>query len=312
MPNENSNILPVKHISSAVEKAKQDIMDGLSPDQAGLKCRWDKVNRALLGSWRFNNVYLLAGASGHGKSFILNMLHQDFCDPKLNGNFKKPFLILHFCFEMSASDEVLRTLSTITKKSYAELISAHKKLEDYEEVIKNLDVLKDRQIYYVETSGNLNQIYNTVKATKEKFPDYELVISLDHTLLTNYSNERDEIELLAETAKLAILIRKEFQALVILVGQLNDKIEDPKRLTNKAMMAPTRTDIHGSKQVYWACDYIWVAHRPELFNIERYMRMNYETGGLIAFHLIKSRKGVPGLIRLREKLSEGNIEEWKD
>lgn len=312
MEKENSNILPVNHISHAIEKARADILDGLSPDQAGLKCRWDKVNKALLGSWRFNNVYLLAGASGHGKSFILNMLHQDFCDPKLNSNFKKPFLILHFCFEMSASDEVLRTLSTITKKSYAELISAHKKLEDYEEVIKNLDVLKDRQIYYVETSGNLNQIYNTVKATKEKFPDYELVISLDHTLLTNYNGERDEIELLAETARLAITLRKEFQALVILVGQLNDKIEDPKRLTNKSMQAPTRTDLHGSKQIYWACDYIWVAHQPILFNIERYTRMNYPTEGLIAFHLIKSRKGVPGLIRLREKLAEGNIIQWED
>jgi replicative DNA helicase len=192
------------------------------------------------------------------------------------------------------------------------LISAHKKLEDYEQILKSLETLKDRQVYYVETAGNLSQIYNTVKHVKDTHPEYELVISLDHTLLTTYQDEKDEIELLAETARLAIQLRKDFEALVILVGQLNDKIEDPKRLTNKAMQVPSRTDIHGSKQIYWACDYIWVAHRPELFNIERYTRYNYETQGLIAMHLIKSRKGVPGLIRLREKLAEGNIIQWED
>jgi replicative DNA helicase len=307
-----SNTLPYKHISQALDKARSDILEGLSDDQAGLRCRWDRVNKTMLGGWRFDNVYMLAGASGSGKSFILNMLHQDFCNSDLNSNFKKPFLILHFCFEMSASDEVLRTLSTLTKKSYAELLSAHKKLEDYEQVIKNLDVLRDRQIYYVETSGNLGQMYNTIKQFKEKFPNHELVVTHDHTLLTEYTNEKTEIDLLAKSARLYIDIRKEFKALIIPVSQLNDKIEDPKRIANKALHFPTKTDVHGSKQMYWACDYVWVIHRPESLNIEKYGRMNYMTNGLIAMHLIKSRKGVPGLVRLREKLSEGQIIQWED
>lgn len=312
MTNENFKVLPVTHISQALNKARSDILEGLSDDQAGLKCRWDRINKALLGSWRFDNVYMLAGASGSGKSYILNMLHQDFCNEELNSNFKKPFLILHFCFEMSASDEVLRTLSTVTKKSYAELLSAHKKLEDYEQIISKLDVLKDRQIYYVETSGNLNQIYNTIKAFKVRFPNHELVITLDHTLLTEYTDEKSEIHLLAKTAKMFIDIRKEFKSLNIMVSQLNDKIEDPKRIASKALHFPTKTDVHGSKQMYWACDYVWVVHRPESLNIERYGRMNYPTEGLLAMHLIKSRKGVPGLVRLREKLSEGAIIQWDD
>lgn len=310
--NEKSNTLQVTHISQALDKARSDILEGLSDDQAGLRCRWERVNKALLGSWRFDNVYMLAGASGSGKSYILNMLHQDFCDASLNSNFKKPFIILHFCFEMSASDEVLRTLSNLSKKSYAELLSAHKKLEDYQEIINKLDILKDRQIYYVETSGNLNQIYNTVKSFKAKFPNHELVISMDHALLVERMNEKDEIQLLANLATLNINIRKELKSLNIIVSQLNDKIEDPKRIAAKALHFPTKTDVHGSKQMYWACDYVWVVHRPESLNIEKYGRMHYPTEGLLAMHLIKSRKGVPGLVRLREKLSEGNIIQWED
>jgi replicative DNA helicase len=312
MVNENFKVLPVKHIGQVLEKAKSDILEGVSTNQAGLKCRWDRINKALLGSWRFDNVYMLAGASGSGKSYVLNMLHQDFCNEEINSEFKKPFLILHFGFEMSSSDEVLRTLSTLTKKSYAELLSAHTKLEDYENVIRQLDVLRDRQIYYVETSGNLNQIYNTIRAFKNKFPNHELVISLDHTLLTEYTDEKSEIQLLAKTAKMAIDVRKEFKSLNILVSQLNDKIEDPKRIANKALHFPTKTDVHGSKQMYWACDYVWVIHRPESLNIEKYGRNMYLTNGLIAMHLIKSRKGVPGLVRLREKLSEGQILQWDE
>lgn len=310
--NENSKPLAVKHISAVVEKSRQDILDGLSDEQAGLKCRWDKINKALLGSWRFDNVYMLAGASGSGKSYLLNMLHQDFCNPMFNSNFKHPFIILHFCFEMSASDEVLRTLSTLAKKSYAELLSAHKKLEDYEKVIQHLDVLKDRQIYYVETSGNLDQIYTTIKLFAQKFPNHKLVVSLDHTLLTEYKDEKSEIQLLSKTATLMIDIRKEFGSLNILISQLNDKIEDPKRLANKALHFPTKTDIHGSKQLYWACDYVWVVHKPESLNLEKYGRNNYSTHGLLAMHLLKSRKGVPGLVRLRENLAQGEIIEWQD
>lgn len=308
----NSETLPITHISQALDRAKSDILEGISDEQSGLRCRWDRINKALLGSWRFDNVYMLAGASGSGKSYILNMLHQDFCNPEFNSNFKKPFLILHFGFEMSASDEVLRTLTTLSQKSYAELLSAHKRLEDYEAVIQQLDVLKDRQIYYVETSGNLQQIYNTIKAFKERFSNHELVITLDHTLLTEIRDEKSEIELLANLARLEIDVRKQFKSLNIIVSQLNDKIEDPKRIANKALHFPTKTDIHGSKQMYWACDYVWVAHRPESLNIEKYGRMHYPTEGLIAMHLIKSRKGVPGLVRLKEKLSEGKIIQWED
>lgn len=307
MVNENFKPLQVLHISQAADRAEKDIREGLEEKQAGLKCRWSKVNEALLGSWRFNNVYMLAGASGHGKSYILNMLHQDFTDPSLNSQFSKPYVILHFCFEMSASDEVLRSLSSITKKSYGELLSAQEKLQDYDNIINQLDTFRNKSVYYVETSGNLHQIYQTIRAFRVRFPNHELVISLDHTLLTEYHDEQSEVQLASKTAKMFIDVRKEFHSLNIFVSQLNDKIEDPKRLLNKALHFPTKTDIHSSKQTYWACDYVWVVNRPELLGIDKYGRAGYDTNSLIALHLIKARKGVTGLIRLKEDLSHGNI-----
>jgi replicative DNA helicase len=304
--------LPVTPIGVAIDKAKEVIEEGLKGDQQGLLCRWNKINTAVLGCWRFDNVYLLAGASGSGKSYILNMLHQDFVNPQLNGNFKKPYLILHFCFEMSSSDEILRTLSGRLGRSYGEILSAETPFDSYDKAIEELDILRKAQIYYVETTGNLQQIYNTIKSFKNRFSEYELVISIDHTLLTDFMNEKDEIQLLAETSKMFIQVRKEFKSLNILIGQLNDKIEDPKRIENTSLHYPTKTDLHGSKQMYWACDYVWVVHRPELLGIERYGRKRFITENLVAMHLLKARKGNVGIVRLKENLAKGIITDWED
>src|SRR5690606_16280787 len=105
-----------------------------------------------------------AGASGHSKSYYLNTLYQDFINEKLNKGFKKPFKILHFAFEMTAYDEVIRAASGKVKSSYRELLSVDQILSDdtYKETIAFLEVFKGSEIYYVESSGNWDQIEQTV------------------------------------------------------------------------------------------------------------------------------------------------------
>jgi len=305
--------LPIRHIKHAVEEAKKVIEEGMTGDQLALYTRHEKVKKALLGGFRFNNIITIAGASGSGKSYYLNMLYQDFCNPQLNGKFAKPFKILHFAFEMSAYDEVIRTIATKTKVTYRNLLSADNPLskESYEEITPELDRLKESPIYFVETTGNIYQIEETVKYFQGKFPEHSLIIGLDHTLLPNYYNEKTEIELVANFAKVAIKLRKDFNAMIILINQLNSDIEDRERIVNPTLHYPIKRDLFSSKQVYQASDYVIVLHAPEQLGIASYGPKGYPTEGLIAWHLIKARKGVPGLIRLKNKLSEGNITEWE-
>jgi hypothetical protein len=107
-----------------------------------------------------------------------------------------------------------------------------------------------------------------------------------------------------------IKVRKNYRCCIIMLGQLNDKIENPLRIQNNGMHYPTKTDIHGSKQLYWACDYVLILHRPEELNITSYGRYNYPTTDLLACHVVKARKGIPGLVRLRAQLSKGTIIDW--
>lgn len=338
--------LPIKPIDVAVEEAKALINQERSGIVTGLYTRWDKINRAKFKYWRFRNVTMIAGMSGSGKSAILNMIEDDFTNPHLNPKFlckfnpeTKDYLwdgkhilepkicILAFKFEMDAADEVLRNLSGKTKKSYSHLLSSQHNSEEtkktgkevyntvsdkeFEELSNELDKLKSRPIKYIETAGNLEQIWATCAAFKEQFPEKQLVVTLDHTLLSEKLSEKDDLELTSNSARLAIRLKKAFNALVIFLGQLNGEIEKPIRRDNPDLQFPVKTDIHCGNQIYWACDDVVIFHRPEILNITKYGKRPFPmlAMGLVHCAWIKSRKNRSGNIWFENLFHEGNMRE---
>lgn len=324
---DNRNLLKIKTASEAVEEAKLAIAEGRTGEQLALLSRHNKVRKALLGGWRFGNNYAICGASGSGKSYYLNMLYQDFFNPALNSNFNKPFKILHFCFEMAAYDEIIRAASGNLKTSYREILSIDQILPDakYQDTLVYLDRFKDNEIYYVESTGNYSQIEETIMHFQGKFPQHRIVVGLDHTLLTDYLNEKNEVELVTNLSKMLVRVRKKIDCMGLEICQLNADIENDERITNPVHHYPKKRDIHGAKAVYRDADYVIVLHSPASLGIERYGlikydqptfsdgdgKMGYPTQDLIMWHLLKARKGVPGIIRLKSKLNEGNIIQWE-
>jgi replicative DNA helicase len=310
-PKSSDFTLPVTNVKSAVVQAKEEIAQGLRGEQLYLRTRWSNVNNMLMGGFRFDSFYFLSGASGTGKSFLMNMLHQDFTNQALNSEFKEPFRILHFNFEMSASDEILRKLSASVSASYRELLSIDRPLsqEQCDKAYQTLDSMEIDKLFYVEKAGNRYEMYNTIKMFHTRFPGERLVVTLDHTLLVKYYDEKSEVELLSELGKMFIELRKEYGLCIIALGQLNDKIEDPRRRTPQ-MHYPTKTDIHGSKQLYHAADVVLILHKPEDLHITEYGPLRYPTAHALFLHQLKARKGEIGLVRLREDFAHGNIHEW--
>lgn len=305
----------VRPIGSVLTEAKAQVQDSRQGKTKVLRTRWQRVNRMLLGGFYFGQTYLIAGASGHGKSYLVNMLLRDFTNQQINGNLPFNFKILHFGFEMAASAEVLRRITSMTGLSYTKLLSVEDKLSDheYDLVQRSLVTLKNEEIYFVETPGSRFQVYETIKAFKQRFPDSELVVSLDHTLLVTPEPGEDEIQLMAEVSKLFIQIRKEFHTMNLLVSQLNDKIEGENRRdpAKPSLHYPTKTDLHGSKQGYQAADCVLVIHRPELLNLEYYGKENFPTRDLVALHQIKQRNGVSGFTLMKNNLEKGTFDDWE-
>lgn len=302
------NALRVKPMSTAVAEAERDILERSNGTQFALKTSLPKVNTALGGGFQIGNIYYLVGASGGGKSLLRNQIESDFCSP-LNAAYPRPFLILNFVFEMSAADEVIRSFSSNTGLSYGEIMSSEKPFDDFHNQRHHLLSIANRHVFFVETSGNRRQILATIHQVHLQFPDHELVIMLDHSLLVEFLDEKDEVALLAALAKDFVRVRKNYPCMIILLGQMNDRIENPLRIMNSSLHFPTKGDIHGSKQVYWAMDYVLMIHRPEELGIQLYGKEKIDTRGLIALHLVKARKGKVGFTRLKANFAKGRIEQ---
>ena len=97
--------------------------------------------------------------------------------------------------------------------------------------------------------------------------------------------------------------------MVVLIGQLNGKIEEIVRRDNPMLHYPIKTDIHCANQVFWACDNVIIFHRPELLKIEKYGKDKKDTRKLIHVSIIKSRFGKVGNVWLQENFSKGQINE---
>lgn len=316
--NSNSEGLLIKQIGASIKETEQEIYASMTGERKIMRSRWNSLNRYLLGGFEFGQTYMLCGASGHGKSYMLNNLLQDFIDPRLQQHRCK---ILHFCFEMSASSEIIRKLSSITSISYRDILSADKALgqDEFGVIQQKLEEIKEQPIYFCETPGNRVDLYNTIKKMRQKFPNDNLVVTLDHALLVQQMPGENEVQTLAELGKMFIQIRKEFNTLNILLCQLNDKIESSIRRDPGAasLHFPTKTDIHGSKQLYHATDVCLVMHQPALLGLEVYGRQHVPTvtedgRNLIAMHVLKNRHGTQGYTRFVSDLHEGKITEWID
>jgi replicative DNA helicase len=378
--------IPFKLPETIVEEAIRELEGERSDKQLGLFSRWSSMNIAINKYFRFGKVVLLAGLSGSGKSFILNMLRADFASnedivlikPRLTvdptkeglylGNFETkvpviydvenakfrydenstefyfpdsclflteednvlirglnknapPTIILHFGFEMKGFDEYLRTASTIYGKGTDYLLSSqynrterkYNKISDEEvsDITIILKALKKRKELYFESSGNTKEIYETVAKLKDAYPHLNFVITIDHTMLTKKMTEKSEMELQKSVADLAVQLRQDFNALVVLVGQLNQNIEEKERKSNPQLHYPNKADIHLGSQIFWACDNVIIFHKPAKLRIEVYGKEKLNTHGLIHGALIKARSGEVDDIYFLENFVNGRLIEKK-
>lgn len=235
----------------------------------------------------------------------------------INRDCKHQVICIHFGYEMDAADELLRAAGNRLSKSFGYLMSSewNRKLEAYarltdieaascEEVLESF---RNRLELYIPTSGNMRQMYWTVERIQNMYPNAKLTISLDHTLLSKKLNEKSDMELQANIALTGIDIRQDFNAMFIPLVQLNQNIEADDRILKPVMHYPGKKDIHLGGQAWWACDNVFINHRPKVLNIKQYGPDKLDTTNLLHAGCVKSRKGTLGNVFLYEDFDNGRI-----
>jgi replicative DNA helicase len=300
--------LEIKTSRSITKKALSYIKKNKAGEELVFTTRFPDLNKALLGGFRMGNYVVVAGASGHGKSYLLAEFVEDIMNRDLNPT-DEDIKVLHFGFDMPARSEIIRSIAARMNKSYGDLVSAEFELsdEDYAQVeLIAEDQFMNKEVYYIDVPGSKEEIKHTVYGFAQRFPNSRLIVTLDHSLLVEYSTEKGEIELVSKISKTLKALRQELGVLVILLSQLNDKIEDPRR-KDPSHHYPTKTDLHGSKAVYQDSDVVMVLHRPELMGLDTYGRNAYPTKNLAALHIIKNRDMHQGLVLLKEDLAHARF-----
>lgn len=313
-------ILEGKSIDKVIEEAKKNMNDERVGEQLGLKTRFSGLNNAMNKYFRFSHVTEIAGASGSGKSYLLNILEEDFFDDGvggLNADFPHEKLLLSFKFEMDGADEVIRTVSRKMGRSYNYMLSSEYVGKDtyntlteaeYQEALRHLEKMKGKPIMYFEKMGTWKDILSTIKYYYYKFPNKKLIVTLDHSLLTKKAKyEAGVLDTIQNLAVAAIMARKFYGCMVIILGQLNSNIESTDRRTKYDLHYPIKSDIYAQAQLYWACDNVFVLHRPELLGITRYGTSKLFTTDLAHLICIKSRKGRTGNVWLESRLGESTF-----
>lgn len=97
--------------------------------------------------------------------------------------------------------------------------------------------------------------------------DKWLIVILDHTLLVNSDNYKDERMIISELERVFIKAKKVGMTSIIQLSQMNRNIENIDRINNPSSHYPMRSDLSSSDSVFQGSDVIAVLSRPETLGI---------------------------------------------
>lgn len=307
--NLNRKVLDYIKINKATDDIVKYIDDRRKGVTTSLKTRWSKFNSVCMGGIEPNILVTIGGISGSGKSSFVNSLETDLFD--LNPD--EDIVVLSFSYEMISAKQIGRKLSYKLKKTVSELYSGNTTSitdEDFIQVKKISEKLKQYNIYYCDTPGSIEEMENTILHFNDTIAKNKwLIIILDHTLLIKGKPDEEERIMLSQLQRMFIRLKKRDKNTIIQLTQLNRNIEQLDRIKNPSMHFPQRSDISGSDSVYAASDYVIILHRPEILGIQTYGVYNWPAKDFVYMHISKNRDGEPCILQFINNLKYNSLDE---
>lgn len=302
----SSSPVTIKPISIATEEAVKYIKQRKYHEIDPLKSRWKKFNFMCGGGIEPGCVYTIAGASASGKSSFINTLETDLIE--LNSD--KDIIVLSFSFEMLSRAQVGRKLSNKLHQATTDLYSATEDLSD--EALKRVEEiaeeLKKYPIFYVDESITVDKIEETITFFQNTIAkDKWLIVTLDHALLVNDTDYKDERYIISKLQKVFIKAKKVGKTSIIQLSQMNRNIESPERILNPSSHYPMRSDLSSSDSIFQGSDIVAVLSRPEMLNITAYGINKLPVQNKVYLHFLKVREGQPAILEYDNDLKYNNL-----
>ena len=306
-------LLAVKPIVESTREAARYINDRRLGLIKSLTTPWFKYNEIAMGGLEWNTIHTIGGRSGSGKTAILNQLETQL--GFLNED--EDFDILSFNFEMLSRNLVGRKFASALDKTTQELYSGKlgQKLDDetYAKVLEEGAKIAKLNVHYVEHSGTVEQIENTIHnfigKALEKDQNRGLVVLLDHTILVQGKQGELERIVLGELMTMFNRLKKLYKIAFVVLTQLNRDIESSDRMTDPHRHFPLRKDVFGGDMVYQFSDVVMVSMNPEQMGLQSYGPHGWPVAGYVYWHFIKVIEGEPCVAQMKNMLKYSRIEE---
>jgi len=307
MEKNSSNALEIIPISQSANDSIEYIEGRRKGTIKSLRTPWEKMNRVTLNGLEWRTITTIGGASGSGKTAILNQLETDLL--KLNPH--ENFNVLSFNFEMLSRNLVSRKLSREVRITTQELHSGvyGEKLSDeaFQKVLEAKKKIENLRIFYVENPGTVDQIKMTIWKFIKDHPGEKLVVLLDHTILVKGKSGELERIILFELMSAFNALKKLLDISFIVLTQLNRSIEQTDRLTDPSQQFPRKGDIFGGDSVFQFSDVVMVSMNPEQLGLSTYGPKSYAVEGFLYWHFLKLREGQSCVARMINNLKHNVI-----
>jgi len=307
--------LPVRSINHVALEATKYIDDRRKGNVISLKTPWKKYNDVSMGGVEWYTMHTIAGASGSGKTAILNELETGLIEL----NPQEDLEVLSFNFEMLARNLVSRKYSKQLGRTVQQLHSGSDDYEvtddDFHKILAAQEKVRKLPIFYVDEAGTVEDIKRTIVNFAKKNPDKGLVVTLDHAVLVNGKQGEMERRILVDLTKMFKQAMKYFAKInkrfsVILLSQMNRNIEEMERIGEPGQQNyPQKRDIFGGDALYQMSDVVMVTMNPFQLGLEMYGPHRWTTKGRLYWHFLKVREGEPVIGAMQNKLFVNEVKD---
>ena len=281
------------HISEAYQAALDYMRQRQEGEIKSIKTPWSKVNQMTMDGLEWNNIIVIGGRPGSGKTMFTNLITREAF--KLNPD--QQFGILDFQFEMIARTIAMREFSGSLGKTLKELSSCYSELgnDDFEAAYKYAKENGNRNIWTVDKPLTVKEIQVKIEEMLKRH-NMPFIVTLDHSVLVSKgSTEKDQFDTLHNLAKMMTNMKK-YPVMFIVLTQLNREVESIERQKPGTYGNYLfDSDIYGGDALLQHADLVLGINRPSKYNIKVYGPERYQVSNKhIVLHYLKNRNGQAG------------------
>lgn len=287
-----------RHISEVAREAEKYIDDRRKGLVKSCKTGFKKLDKTLLGGIEYGSVLSIGGRPSVGKTAFSSCIIRGI----LKSNDLSDFEILDFNWEMSGRSLIIRDLSSESRQTYGDIISADfetnpvsdEKFEDYKKFFKKYG---EFPWYLEEEPKSTREFEDTIDRRVATAPRKKRVVRIDHSILAKQAaSEASQVTMLQNLLGACVRMKKKSDIIFIVLTQIGREFEEKQEdATDSAY--PKRSDPFGGDAVAQSSETVILLNKPASYGIQFYGndRVRVEDDDLFG-HVVKNRNSPPDLI----------------